>query len=311
MTPDGLRYLSSRQVRELLPPVARQLELVRETYRAMADGAVDVPAKLGLHPREGSFLHAMPAYLRDRDLVAMKWIAGYATNPVRGLPYLTGLIVLNDSETGLPIAIMDCAAVTAARTAAASALCVDELAPSGWSTAALVGFGVQARAHAAILRHLNPDMRLRVATRRPGTVDEPGAEVVASPREAVEGAEIVVTGIPLRARLDEPVVGEWLEPECLVLPIDYDACLHPALVAAASLFLVDDVDGFRGARAAGQFGGWPEPHGTVGGALADGPATVGGVRVCANLGVGALDAAFAVAVLSAAVEREVGQLVER
>ena len=58
----------------------------------------------------------MPAYLRDEDVVTLKWVAGYPANKARGLPYITGLIVVNDAETGLPVAIMDGAEITAART---------------------------------------------------------------------------------------------------------------------------------------------------------------------------------------------------
>ena len=71
----------------------------------------------------------MPAYLRDDDVAALKWVAGYPANKERGLPYITGLIVLNDPETGVPAAIMDGAEITAARTAAASGVCIRRFAP--------------------------------------------------------------------------------------------------------------------------------------------------------------------------------------
>ncbi|MGH3093533.1 MAG: ornithine cyclodeaminase family protein, partial [Gaiellaceae bacterium] len=151
-----LLYLARGEVARLLPEIPEQLDLVEETYRAVAAGRVELPPKPGVHPRPDSFLHAMPAYLRDDDVVALKWVAGYPANKERGLPYITGLVVLNDAETGLAVAVMDGAKITAARTAAASGVCVRRFAPEGWQEAAILGCGEQGRFHARILRALNP-----------------------------------------------------------------------------------------------------------------------------------------------------------
>jgi hypothetical protein len=90
----------------------------------------------------------------------------------------------------------------------------------------------------------------------------------------------------------------------LGLPIDFDFYFNADAVSSADLFLVDDVGQFEYYRSLGHFQGWPEPAGSVGEALArDGaPEKV----VCCNLGIGALDAAFAAHVLTAARQRGVG-----
>jgi alanine dehydrogenase len=75
-----LRYLRRDEVAALLPPVAEQLDLVEETYRAVGAGRVELPPKPGIHPRKDSFIHAMPAYLMDKDVAALKWVAGYPAN---------------------------------------------------------------------------------------------------------------------------------------------------------------------------------------------------------------------------------------
>jgi len=99
----GLLYLSRADVSALLPDVTEQLDLVEATYRSLAAGRVELPPKPGVHPRKDSFLHAMPAYLRDEDVVALKWVGGYPANKQRGLPYITGLVVVNSGawEQGL------------------------------------------------------------------------------------------------------------------------------------------------------------------------------------------------------------------
>src|SRR6185312_4799097 len=151
-----LTYLARDDVRAFLPGWPEMVDLVDETYRAMADGRVELPPKPGVHPRQDSFIHAMPAYLRDRDVAAVKWVSGYPANREHGLPYITGLLVLNDAGTGLPVCVMDAAEITAVRTAAASGACVRRWAPDGWSRAAILGFGEQGRFHLEVLRSLNP-----------------------------------------------------------------------------------------------------------------------------------------------------------
>jgi ornithine cyclodeaminase/alanine dehydrogenase-like protein (mu-crystallin family) len=148
----------------------------------MAAGEVEMPPKPGIHPRPDAFLHAMPAYLRSDDVAALKWVSGYPENPARGLPYISGLIVVNDAGTGVPEAIMDAAEITAARTAAASGACVRRFAPDGWrgGDPRLWRAG---RYHAEVLAELEPMWRSRRTTRwRGGRGASHVAEVAADPR---------------------------------------------------------------------------------------------------------------------------------
>ncbi len=100
-----LVYLSRQEVADLLPAVLEQIDICERTYRAMAAGRVELPPKPGIHPREEAFIHAMPAYLADTDVASIKWVAGYPANKARGLPYISGLIIVNDAETGFPAAV--------------------------------------------------------------------------------------------------------------------------------------------------------------------------------------------------------------
>ncbi len=298
-----LRYLSREDVAALLPRIHEQLELVEETYRALAGGHVELPPKPGIHPRPDSFIHAMPAYLRDADVAALKWVAGYPGNKERGLPYISGLIVVNDAETGVPTAVMDAAEITAARTAAASGVCIRRFAPNGWRTAAILGCGEQGRYHARVLTALNGEAVIQAYDPHPERVAqlEGRVEPAKSPREAVAGAEIVVTAGPIVDEPASPLRSDWLGERFLALPIDFDFYVSAEAVRTADLFLVDDVAQFQYYRSLGHFRDWPDPDGSVGEDLAREEKVV----VC-NLGVGALDAAFAARVLAAAREQEAG-----
>ena len=301
-----LRFLSRAEVAGLLPGIPEQLDLVERTYRSLAAGRVELPPKPGVHPRPDSFVHAMPAYLRDEDVVALKWVAGYPANKERGLPYITGLIVLNDPETGLPLAIMDGAEITAARTAAASGVCVRRFAPAGWRRAAILGSGEQGRFHATLLRALEPEVRIRAWDPHPERIERlgEGVEAAAGWEDAVAGAEVVVTAGPIVEHPSSPLRPEHLGERWLALPIDFDFYMGAEAVAAADLFLADDVGQFEYYREQGHFQGWPEPAGSVGEALGreGSPERV----ACCNLGIGALDAAFAHVVLERARDAGAG-----
>jgi ornithine cyclodeaminase/alanine dehydrogenase len=301
-----LLYLSRGKVAGLLPEIPAQLDLVEDTYRSVGAGRVELPPKPGIHPRKDSFIHAMPAYLRDEDVAALKWVAGYPGNKKLGLPYISGLIVVNDTETGLPLTVMDGAEITAARTAAASGVCIRRWAPESWKEAAILGCGEQGRYHARVLTALNPEVRIRAYDPHPERIAELEGRVepAANASQAVEGADVVVSAGPIVEDPDPPIAPGWLGSSWLGLPIDFDFYFSAEAVAAADLFLVDDVDQFDYYRSLGHFQGWPKPYGGVGEALGR-PGSPDRV-LCCNLGVGALDAAFAARVLAAAEKHGVG-----
>jgi ornithine cyclodeaminase/alanine dehydrogenase len=294
----SLRFLDRETVAASLPPVLEQVELAARVYRSMARGEVEMPPKIGVHPRSDAFLHAMPSYLRELDVVAMKWVSGYPDNPARGLPAISGLIIVNDTSTGVPLAVLDAAEITAARTAAASGACVQAFAPAGWSVVAVLGCGEQGRYHCEVLRALNPDCEIRAydpVTERARDVCS-GALVLDDPRAAVAGADVVLTAGPILRDPPSPLDESWVADDVLLLPIDFDFYVAAAAVEACDLFLTDDVAQYAAYREHGYFRSWPDPHGSVGEGLEQG---LSARRVvCANLGVGALDAAFAHAVLS-------------
>jgi ornithine cyclodeaminase/alanine dehydrogenase len=304
-------YLTRQEVADLLPPILDQVDIVEATYRAMARGRVELPPKPGIHPREDAFIHAMPAYLADRDVASVKWVAGYPANKQRGLPYISGLIVVNDADTGLPAAVMDAAEITAARTAAASGVCIRRWAPESWSTVAILGCGEQGRYHARVVAALNPDASIQAFDVHPERVHDLDGRVAAagSPGDAVRDADVVITGTPILAEPEPPIGSDWLGDRYLALPLDFDAQFQEGPIADAGLFVTDDVDQFEYYRGQGHFQGWPRPHSSVGQALESGSHAK---RVaCCNLGVGSLDAAFAQAVLDAALERSLGTRLPR
>jgi alanine dehydrogenase len=303
----NLLHLSREEVAGLLPTIPEQIDLVERTYVAVGAGRVELPPKPGIHPRKDSFIHAMPAYLKDQDVAALKWVAGYPQNKERGLPYITGLIVVNDADTGLPLAVMDGAEITAARTAAASGVCVRRWAPPGWSDAAILGAGEQGRFHTRLLESLNGELHVRAFDPHPERIAQLGnpVEPAPGPREAVTEAHVIVSAGPIVEEPEPPITSKWLGDRFLALPIDFDFYFSAEAIESCDLFLVDDVAQFEYYREIGHFRDWPAPAKSVGEALADDDK---GERVaCVNLGIGALDAAFADHVLQEGRRRGVGR----
>lgn len=307
--PTTLTYLDRASVQRLLPAVEEQVDRLTLTYRAMAHGRVENPAKIGVHARPETFIHAMPAFLVDDDVTALKWVSAYPGNPARGLPYISGLIVLNDSASGLPVAVMDAGEITAARTAASSGVSVRRLAHPGWHRVAILGYGEQGRQHAKVIRELNPEAEIRVfgGPRLQGPL--PGVEVLPDARTAVQGADVVITSGPMSRDPHRRLERAWLPSSCLVVPVDFDAYVTADLVDRADYFVVDDIEQFEHYRSLGYFTGWTEPTRSLGSALE--VEAVGDLRVSCSLGVAAVDATMASIVWERARSEGIGVRLER
>jgi ornithine cyclodeaminase/alanine dehydrogenase-like protein (mu-crystallin family) len=326
-----LRYLAGADVAAAMPPLPERLLLAERTLVGLVEGA-ELPPKIGVHPRPpGSFAHAMPAYLPGAapdgggDLVGVKWIAGVPGNVDAGLPALHALVVVNDPRTGVPVAVLDGGPITAERTAAVSGTAIARWAPpvvARAPRAAIVGAGVQGRAHVPVLGHLLPGVDLaihdrdgdRAAALADAARSVPGigdARAAGTARDAVAGADVVVTCVsfgPVR----QVMTREWFAPEALVVAVDYATSVAAEVAAGAGLFLVDEEGQFRANRAAGLFEGYPDPAGVLGAAIRDGTARPARGRVLVtHLGVGLADLVFAEAVLATARDRGLGTLLPR
>ncbi len=109
--PQEIVYLSHGDVESINLDMAEIIDRVTFALAERGHGRSAMPPKPALHPGEpgtDNFLHAMPAYLPGLPAVGIKWVGGYPNNFTRGLPYISGLLILNHPDTGLPIAVMDC-----------------------------------------------------------------------------------------------------------------------------------------------------------------------------------------------------------
>jgi len=115
-------------------------DAVREAFVAHARGEWSMPPKVYVTNYPAGDFRAMPAIGGGHALI--KWVTSFPGNPARGLPTVTGLVLLSNAETGVLEAVLDAAAVTALRTAAAGVLAADTLCRPEASSYAVVGCGV-------------------------------------------------------------------------------------------------------------------------------------------------------------------------
>ena len=252
-----LLVLSDAAVRELLPP-ADTAGAMRTALAALARGEADQPLRTLLKPEHAAGLMGlMPAYLSGRDpAYAVKAICVTPGNPARGLDSHQGVVLLSSAQTGEPLALLNASAVTEIRTAAVSAVATDLLARADATELAIIGTGVQARAHLKAISASRRLTQVRVAGRdaaRAGKFaaelagpDGPPVTACGSAEQAVAGAGIVVTATSSA----EPVLRrEWLAPGTHINAVG--ACLprHRELDAntvAAAGFFADSRESVRG-----------------------------------------------------------------
>jgi alanine dehydrogenase len=184
----------ARHVRAAVPP-ERAVEAVREAFVAYARGEWSMPPKVYVPAYPAGDFRAMPAL--GAGHAALKWVTSFPGNPARGLPTVTGLVLLSDASDGSLVAAFDAGAVTALRTGAAAVLAAETLGRRDSGPAAVVGAGVNGRAAARTFVARGHEVLLwDVDEERAGAAAaELGADVAPS-REDALSADVVVTVTP-------------------------------------------------------------------------------------------------------------------
>lgn len=187
---------SAANVEAAVPP-ERALEAVREAFVAYARGEWSMPPKVYVPAYPAGDFRAMPAL--GAGHAALKWVTSFPGNPARGLPTVTGLVVLSDASNGSLVAVLDAGAVTALRTGAAAVLAAETLGRPDAGVATVVGAGVNGRATARTFVSLGREVLLWDVDekRARDTAEELGTGVAGSRKEALE-ADVVVTVTPGR-----------------------------------------------------------------------------------------------------------------
>ena len=326
MADTGVRYLSRADVEAVGLAGTEVIEILEAAFRAKRDGAVEMPPKIGVHPRDDAFIHAMPAYLGEVDAVGLKWVAGYPGNQDLRLPYIHGLFVLSEAATGRPLAVMDATWITEVRTAAASMLGIRALAERPVESIGILGCGRQGSAHVELAREVFPSLqRVTLFDRHPergevlaaasvgaasgtqaGDHDLLDVRLAASAEEIAAGVDVVITTAAIVRSPDRPIRRKHLEGASVACAVDFDATLSEDLFDEAALFVVDDVAQYRYYRDQGYFAGYPDDPIELCHALDPVATHPPGLRVLVPLGIALEDVAVAAEIHRRAEETGLG-----
>jgi ornithine cyclodeaminase/alanine dehydrogenase len=321
----GLLYLSRADVEAAGVAMPAIIEALEAAFREKGFGRAEMPPKPGIHPGPAgndNFIHAMAAFVPALGAAGVKWVSGFPANTARGLPYVSGLIILNDPDTGLPTAILDATWITAMRTGAATAVAARHLARPDSATVAILGCGVQGRTNlealAVVLAQLEEVRAYDIHPERTRAYADEAARrfprlrvtVAATARAAVETADVIVTAGPIRRRPEPVIEPSWFAAGALAVPLDYDSYWTPAAMAAADRFYTDDTAQLMSTRAGGDYLQAIPPVyadlGEVAAGFKDGRRAPGERLLSMNLGIALDDMATAPLVVAAARARGLG-----
>jgi ornithine cyclodeaminase/alanine dehydrogenase-like protein (mu-crystallin family) len=207
-------FLDEDQVREHL----RMADLIPAMEKALIDfsaGKVTQPVRqvIPVDP-PGGFYGMMPALTPEG--LGQKIVTFYPPNAERGVPTHMAVILLNDPQTGAPLAVMDGRLITEMRTAAVSAAATKLLGPKDAKALAILGSGVQARSHVEALRLVRHFEEIRVWSPNKSHAEQFAKEIGAkamSAEDAVRDADVIVTATSSKVSI---LRGTWLKSGCHV-----------------------------------------------------------------------------------------------
>jgi ornithine cyclodeaminase/alanine dehydrogenase-like protein (mu-crystallin family) len=274
MTTQQVLYLSQADVAKVNLDMATVISLLEVAFREKGAGKVEMPPKPGIHTMPDAFIHAMPAYIPSLRSAGIKWVSGYPDNQKLSLPYISGLLILNDVETGIPYAVMDCAWITAYRTGAATALAAKYLARPESSTAGILACGVQGRTNLEALKVLFPIERVYAYDIHPDRqqryADEMSAKLkievigVKEPRQAVDRSDLVVTSGPILKHPSPIIQKDWLQPGGFGSAVDFDSYWTGEALHQIDRISTDDHAQFQYYKSIGYFQDTPDPYADLG-----------------------------------------------
>lgn len=319
-SPHRFLYLSRADVEAAGCGMGDIMQAVELAFAEKAAGRTIMPAKHWIAPSGRRFFSAMSSALPGVKAAGCKWQSGSPDNAARGQPYITGQYILNDLDSGLPLAIMDSTWITEVRTASATAVAARALVSAPPRTVGMLGCGLQARRHLEALAATFPsiaqvkcyDVATAAAERyRREVIETYRLDVVvcASAREAFAGCDLVITCGPIAPDTPRLARADWLDAGATAVTIDYDCYWHPGELARVDRVFTDDIGQLEHTKPDGYFPGIPGTLGEICDVVTGsrpGRTAASERIVCINMGIALEDVSSAVVVYRRARERGLG-----
>ncbi|MCP4070795.1 MAG: ornithine cyclodeaminase family protein [Hyphomicrobiales bacterium] len=218
---NNILYFSEDDLTRLGINTAEVIDSIEALIFGGENGTVWAAPKAVLLPPDGRYMMAALAAADDPPLLAVKTVVLNPRNSEKGLAQINGLVTMLDSDTGLPVAIMDGNWITAVRTAGLSAVAAKYLARPESSVAAFIGTGVQAKSHLQAYHDIYPLEEIRIFGRGQANINSLvemadgmnlSAVVCASAKEAIKGADLIATSISFSPDFVPFLDADWTKP---------------------------------------------------------------------------------------------------
>jgi len=315
-------HLTAEEVKNAGLTIDDTLAMTTKALLAHGNKEFEMPPKLGVHPFQVNFFHAMPAYVPPENAVGIKWIASYPENPANyNLPQVAGLLVINDPYTGSPLAIMDANYITAMRTPAVTALAAAALHPDA-ETFGMFGCGVQGLEHCRfITRTLNKLKKLYVYDINKQAMDdlletlqpELPVEIICGkdPEFVAKSCQVLSSATVILKKPMSIVKDEWVSSGQTIIPCDLNTFWDPVTAHRADKYIVDSAADHHHLAEAGYFpDGLPEitcETGEVIAGKAGGRENDDQLIFCSNIGMAVCDVVVGKKVLLLAIKKGLGR----
>ena len=234
------------------------IEVVEEGFRKKGLGLINLPPKMG--PKlniEGAFAESMPVSVFNKkkklEIFGIKWQSAYKSNLKKRLPYLNNLIILNEPECGLPIAILKGNWITAILTAGVSAVCAKYLAPRRGllkqaPAIGIFGLGLQAYVHVLAFKSIfkNPKFVLYKHDEKElkkflNRFPKEKFVVLKNFREVVKNSDVILSATTFPPKITPYIFKSDLKDDVLILPLEYGTRIDPALYKYLDEIYTDDI----------------------------------------------------------------------
>ena len=321
-----LKFLSQEDILSLKIPYMDVVDIVERVMGEFARGTCQLPVKIHVNTRPATYINAMPAYVGgEHDVTGIKWVAGYPENRKRNLPVTCGIMVMNDSETGLVKAFLDARWITAIRTAAVAAVTAKYCKVKDTHAMTIIGAGEQGKWNARLFKLVIPELR-RIYI---GDIYEPAitaylekmqpllpdVEIVPfytddERQAAIDDSQILLTATQ---RGDKPIIySEMLHKGMLGIPLESTAWEGKTYTRFADRFVCDDWNLVQTYLRDGKYtDGLPDEYcllGDIVNGTVPGRASEDEFVITSSHGIALSDVAVASMVLRIADEKGVGQI---
>jgi len=249
-TKETIPFLSEKQLSSLGINTNEVINTIETLLLNVEAGTAWSAPKAVILPEDGRYIMAALAATDNPALLAVKTLVLNPRNPERGLPQINGLVTMLDSNSGLPVAVLDGNWITAVRTAGLSATAAKYMARKDSSVIAFIGCGVQAKSHLQAFSDLFPLKEIRLFGRGKANIQSLCEEatklslssaVCSSAQDAVMSADIVVSSVTYSSNLVPFLDAAWLKPGGFAAITDLAAPWKKDSFAVLDRISIDDL----------------------------------------------------------------------